>query len=905
MLLVGLIVAVGAHAAQAEVQYLTQIKPILQSRCYSCHSALRKKSGLRVDTAALLAAGGDSGVAISPGKSDESLLVDMLTGELGLRMPPEGEGEPLSEEQVDLFKRWIDEGASAPAEQPPADPRDHWAFQPPVRPAVPEAAAAPGGNAIDAFLADAHRAAGVTPLDEADRSVLLRRVTFDLTGLPPTPEEMQSYLNDPSPQAYETVVDQLLARPQHGERWARHWMDVWRYSDWSGYMDEIRNSARHIWRWRDWIVTSLNEDKGYDRMVLEMLAGDELAPGDADSLRATGFLARNWYKFNRNAWLDATVEHTAKAFLGVTMNCARCHDHKYDPINQEDYYRLRAVFEPHEVRTDRMPGEADVLKNGLARVCDAKPDAPTYVFERGNERRPLGDEPMTPGVPEALGEKLAVEAVALPPVAYYPALREFALGEDRATAAKTTADRLAARVAAQQHVAAVQAKAKELAATGADQTVVNSELAAAVLAAEVADRGLIAARAASAALDARIVAEQAKHGLAPGADAAALALAAGAAERESALAAAHAERATAEQAVAQARAVQKADDPATLAAVAAAEARLAAASAAIATAHAALATPSSAYQPLGEVLPAASTGRRLALARWIVDRRNPLAARVAVNHIWLRHFGAPLVDNMFDFGLRSPAARHQALLDWLAVELMDHGWQMKHIHRLIVTSAAYRRKSSGGDAGVASAAIDPDNRLLWRMNPRRLEAEAVRDAIFYVAGNLDLTMGGAEIDNTLSSQTPRRSLYLRHAYEKQAKFLETFDGASVNECYRRGESVVPQQALALVNSDVSLVQARRLAGDLAAKSASGPVPDEAFVTFAFQKILNRLPTPAEAHECSDFLAAQTERLTAADRLTPFAGGVKAEIDAASDPRQRARESLVHVLYNHNDFVTVR
>ena len=197
----------------------------------------------------------------------------------------------------------------------------------------------------------------MTPQGPAERSLLLRRVYLDLIGLPPTREEMQAFLGDKSPDAYEKVVDRLLASPQYGERWGRHWMDVWRYSDWWGLGAELRNSQKHIWHWRDWIVESLNEDKGYDRMLREMLAADELYPTDPDALRATGFLARHYFIFNRTTWLDETVEHTGKAFLGLTFNCCKCHDHKYDPFSQADYYRFRAIFEPYQIRTDNVPGE--------------------------------------------------------------------------------------------------------------------------------------------------------------------------------------------------------------------------------------------------------------------------------------------------------------------------------------------------------------------------------------------------------------------------------------------------------------------------------------------------------------------------------------------------------------------
>jgi hypothetical protein len=712
-----------------------------------------------------------------------------------------------------------------------------------------------------------------------------------------------AFLNDDSSNAYEQVVDRLLASPQYGERWARHWMDVWRYSDWSGYQQEVRNSARHIWRWRDWIIESLNADKGYDRMVVEMLAGDEIAPATPDVLRATGFLARNWYKFNRNTWLDNTVEHTAKAFLGITMNCARCHDHKYDPLSQAEYYELRAIFEPHDVRTDRVPGEPDPVKDGLPRVCDTKPSEPTYLFKRGNELQPDKENPLKPGVPKVLSEQLHIEPVELPVQAYYPALQAFALDEDLAKAARVLSDAESALAKAQAELAATLKKREGEAP--AESKAKAQESAVAVAAAEMAAKQLATARAANAALAARVVAEKAKFGLSPGAPTMELALIAGKAEREFALCQAQEQQFAAVQELDRCKAAQKLDDEVSQNAVVAAEAKLVAATAVLTAAHAALANPTAEYRPLGEQLPRTSTGRRLAFARWVVDRKNPLAARVAINHIWLRHFAAPLVDNPFDFGLRSPSSRNQPLLDWLAVELMDHNWQMKHIHRLIVTSSTYRMKSGGEGADVTNVERDPDNRQLWRMNPRRLEAEAVRDSLFHVAGNLDLTRGGPEIDYQAASNIARRSIYFRHAYEKQAKFLEVFDGPSVNECYRRSESVVPLQSLALSNSDVSIDQSRRLASELSKLAAKEASPDQAFIAIAFQQILNREPSAAELGECGGFLASQAELFRASTQLNSFAGGTKPNVPPSDDPVQRARENLTHVLYNHNDFVTVR
>jgi hypothetical protein len=227
-----------------------------------------------------------------------------------------------------------------------------------------------GRNEIDAFVLERQRAHGVTPSREAPRGVLLRRVYLDLVGLNPTPEEIAAFEGDESSDAYEKVVDRLLADPRYGERWGRHWMDVWRYSDWAGWAGggQIRDSQPHIWRWRDWIVESLNADKPYDRMVLEMLAGDEAFPEDESALRATGFLVRNYKKLSREQWMEDVVNHTSRAFLGVTMHCAKCHDHKFDPVTQEEYYRMRAVFEPHNVRIDPVAGVTDATKDGLPRV---------------------------------------------------------------------------------------------------------------------------------------------------------------------------------------------------------------------------------------------------------------------------------------------------------------------------------------------------------------------------------------------------------------------------------------------------------------------------------------------------------------------------------------------------------
>ena len=979
---------------------------------------------------------------------------------------------------------------------------NHWSFRPPTRPQVPGSKDTSWvRNPIDAFVAAEHERRGLVARPEAAKHELLRRVYLDLVGLPPSREELQAFLSDTSPDAYETVVDRLLASPRYGERWGRHWMDVWRYSDWAGFAAEVRESQPHVWRWRDWIVESLNADKPYDRMVVEMLAGDELAPTDPDVLRATGFLARNWYKFNRNTWLENAVEHTSKAFLGLTINCARCHDHMYDPVSQKEHYRFRAFFEPYDVRTDRLSGESDTSKNGVVRAFDKDAAKKTFLFLRGDEKNPVESEPLAPGVPAVLcapSGDVEVSPVALPVTAYYQGIQPWVREEARSTAAKAVVDAERTVAEADGKVAeaqkqldavvvsssqpraeagpsgareekpaattflyddfssarpdlwtgagnwayrdgrAVQAETGESFKTLTSLTDHPDDFAATVtfritggnkwrsvgISFDVTDGGdavspylsahaegsaviqwtvagnhvyppdgitplpikvnepyelrvdvrgrlvnvhvdgvpvkvytlplerragkfavwaydataefdrvrvdglppdaklldkldgtpalkrkalsgaeafaaareglqkvqaaavlarlkLAAARAERAAVEAKIAADDAKFAAPPAGDAPVLSAAAGQAEREATVW-------RLEAAVQAADGSAKSDEE---------KRKLEESKKKLAEARAKLKEPAKDYTPLTPVNPAVSTGRRLALAKWVTDPGNPLAARVAVNHMWARHFGEGLVATLFDFGKNGKPPTHPQLLDWLAVELMERGWGMKHLHRLIVTSATYRMDSGDGAEGEKNRAADADNRYLWRAPVRRMEAELVRDAVLHVAGKLDLTVGGPELDPAAGLTTARRSLYSRHAHEKQMVFLQLFDAASPNECYRRQHSVVPQQALALANSPLSLSQSRVLAAKLKG--------EKDFIPAAFETILSRRPTDGERSTCEEFLKAQSARLAEPAKLTAFASGDKPAVPPSDDPAQRARENLVHVLMNHNDFVTIR
>ena len=878
--------------------YLDKVKPLLTEKCISCHGPVKQEAGLRLDTAKFIKAGSDYSQVVNLKSPAESpLLKRVSTTEIEERMPPEGEGEPLKPEQLKILTDWITAGMPAPEDEVALeDPADHWAYQPIVKPELPLGDKHP----VDQLLNRKLESKGLKPYPAADKATLLRRATLDLIGLNPTPAELEDFLADQSPDAYDKLVDRLLNDPRHGERWARHWMDVWRYSDWSGYKQALRGSQRHIWRWRDWIVESLNEDKGYDRMVVEMLAGDELAPGDYDTLRATGFLSRNYHNSNRNIWLDATVEHTAKAFLGMTINFARCHDHKFDPIPQTEYYELRAVFEPHHVRTERIPGQRNLTTDGLTRAYDQKPDEPTYVYIRGNEKDPDKENPVSPAVPEVIDVAFKVEQIDLPTIGYFPALAEHIEKED------ITQAQNAVNKAEQEYRKAFEGtKANETPETNENSPPAPPLPVTLSEAQRRAEYQRDVARRNLESLQKRWAAERNKYNRHKTKDDpqwSDLARLAAAAERHHNFAVARKDLFEKRRALEKSYTTKHKDAKTRTAAITKADKEWQDAEKKYHQTKAALANNDHKYTPVGKEYPKISTGRRLALAKWIIHPDNPLAARVAINHIWLRHFGTPLVENVFDFGLRSPKPEHAELLDWLAAELRDNNWSMKHIHRLIVTSDAYQRSSSTPDAELAShnLARDSENRLYWKANIQRLEAEVIRDNVMYVAGKLDLKRGGPDIDFTQGETVLRRSLYFRHAYEKQMTMLTLFDAASPTECYRRSNSILPQQALVLSNSDLALKMSTELAKQLHAAHED----DTSFIDALFLKTLTRQPTDEELKMCSQFLTEQEQRLADPTQLTSFETG-QAKSTLPTDPQLRARANLVHVLMNHNDFITVR
>ena len=1081
-------------ALAADELYQQQVQPVLRERCVACHGALRQEGGLRLDTAALLRQGGETGPAAKPGDSASSLLLARVSAaDLSERMPPEG--EPLKPEQINAIRRWIDAGAQGPPdERPEESPQDHWAFRAPQRPQLPSVADSSRiRTPIDTFIQAARESRQLTAQPPADPRTWLRRVSIDLVGLPPTLQEQEQFLADPSPEARAKVIDRLLASPQYGERWGRHWMDIWRYSDWWGLGAEVRNSQKHIWHWRDWIIESLNNDAGYDQMLQDMLAADELHPADSSRLRATGFLARQYFKFNRTSWLDETVQHTFKAMLGMTFNCCKCHDHKYDPVSQREYYQLRAFFEPYQVRTDLLPGIASIEENGIPRAFDCNLDVQTFLHIRGDDRNPDLERPLPPAIPAFLAfEQFPVEPVRLPLEAARPQLRPELLDALRKSAAsrieQTQGDLVSARAAveeaAKREAAAAAAAAlpsstdtapaapevlatdtfeapnpelwlprsgewkwenkrlQQLTSGAADQilelrrnklpadfeavtkfttisgqmwksvglrfdvagdnnvmvylssyaggpkvqlawkqngqqawpedavqprdvplgqpqeltvrvrgrlinVLVNGQLAivsrlpferregplqliAFDAVAEFHHFELRTLPASAAMQDAATGPEPGKLPSLAQAQAtlgvAEAAVARAAAEPELLEAKIKAERAAFQQpdspetAAAATHAAQLERHAAVLAAVEAAaraalnllnavpgkqaeaEKQSAAATEALNKARAAAEQPASAFTPLvGSVktlennlesedsrrkpFPTTSTGRRSALARWIASPRNPLTARVAVNHIWMRHFGRGLVSSVFDFGRRGARPTHPELLDWLAVEFMENGWSMKHLHRLILLSDAWGLSTSPASAQPKTASADPENIWYWRANSGRMEAQIVRDSLLSLAGQLDLTLGGPSIP-VASEDSRRRSLYFVHSHNEHQKFLSLFDDASVLECYRRADSIVPQQALALENSPLAINMAEQIATQLQLRNPE--LTDERFTQLAFLTVLASEPSAEELSVCVQALA---ELRTAAP--------------PGSNPDNVARRALVQTLINQHDFITIR
>ena len=925
----------------AAVDFDREIRPLLQERCVECHGPKKVKANLRLDAKPHAVKGGESGPAFVAGDPAKSLLFDRITTQdEDKKMPPKG--EPLTSAQTEKIRQWIAEGAVWPenaADQAARrDPRlDHWSVQP-VRQDFGTA------KSVDDFVSARLKVAGLRMSPEADRRTLIRRLSFDLHGLPPSPERVEAFVRDDSPDAYAKLVDELLASPRYGERWARHWLDIAHYADTHGFeRDQLRPNA---WRYRDYVVASLNADKPYDRFIREQIAGDVLTPADPEAIIATGFLAAGPWDFvgqvetksdmlkraARAGDLDDMVTQVVTSTMAVTMNCARCHDHKLDPITQREYYGLWAIFagvkredrhvDPKEqVRYDRekaaleqrlselrsdiarLSGEGfalasllpvgtgidrsngeitkkeqhylrDIRANVLQRVAKV-PGVLGVFLPDGKADIKVDDRIVLKGLPKTSGH--AWDTIANRPL---QGQRTTKLdGIDYAAKGRTllglhanggiTFDlekiRRLSGLREGRLTGVVGFGASETAAeTKADLTVFVDD--------QIKFQRLRLRKKETVALDVPIPADARTLTLVAtdggdGIGSDLLFIGDPKLEptaKESQLSSADAERLKSLRAEAKAAdaAVKQLKAPAMV-------------YAAVPQKEIPVIKVNRRGNPedLGEEVTPTAFGwvkhappglggsdrpegeRRLALAEWITHPDNPLTRRTIVNRLWHHHFGQGIVTTPSDFGLGGDRPSHPELLDWLATEFQRNGWRLKPVHRLIVMSATYRQASLAQDPKAAG--LDSSNRLLWRQNPRRLDAESLRDSVLAVSGKLDLTMGGpgfkdfdyveayAPIYNYVSPDKPelwRRSIYRFIVRTTPHTFMAALDCPDpANLTPARNRTTTATQALALSNNEFMLRQARHLATRVENEGGPGAAGVDRTFALAFQ----RAPTASE------------------------------------------------------------
>ncbi len=745
----------------------------------------------------------------------------------------------------------------APCETYSAEQRSHWAYRIPTRPALP-AVKEPGWarTPIDRFILGALEAAGLAPAPEAGRGQLLRRVTFDLTGLPPSPEELAAFLADDRPDAYDRAVDRLLGSPRYGQRWAQHWLDLAHYADSNGF--DADGDRPDAWRYRDWVVDALNADMPYDRFATRQVAGDEAEPGDRSALIATGFgrcgprdlgMGKMDPAAKRQEELTEITGTVGSVFLGLTVGCARCHDHKFDALPTTDYYRLQAFFAAARPTEELLASEAE--------------EATCAAAQKASGERVAG-----------LGKKiLEIEAP------YRDAIIE------RKRAMLDPADAALLAIPEKDRTAEQQKRASGLEA--GTRRIPPAQIAEA-----------IAVDPLASAERRRLMGEiQAARADAPRPPARAMALIDKATEAPETFVARRGDVKNVGPRVAP-------RPPGVLLA----------------------SGPPSDFG--GDAIPptASTTGRRLALARWLARGDNPVTARVIVNRLWQHHFGRGIVATPSDLGVRGEPPSHPELLDWLATDLVSHGWRLKPIHRLMVMSAAYRQSSTLPAALARErAAADPENALLWRMNRRRMEAEGVRDAMLAAAGELNPKAGGPGVlapmekevedlifttdekaDHWREDADPlehrRRSIYLFRKRNVRYPLFDAFDAPdSQTACPQRGVSTHALQALMLMNGEFASARARGLAGRIYRESPDG---DEARLERAYRIVLARDPDPAEVAQARDFLAAQSSLIRArlADRK-PVAKPTFVP-DGADPALAAAWVDFARAMLNRNEFLYV-
>ncbi len=921
-----------------------KIRPVFAEHCQKCHGGDKVKGGLRLTTRALLLKGGDTGPAVLPGDPEKSLLIRSVGyHDEQLKMPPKGK---LSDTQIADLTRWVKDGAAWPESDKTtvaADPkgplfskeqREFWAFQP-LRQTMPPAVKNNGWplSPIDRFLLSRLEEKGLQPAPPADRRTLIRRATFDLTGLPPTPEEVEQFLADKSPDAFARLIDRLLASPTYGERWGRHWLDVARYADSNG-LDE-NTAFGNAWRYRDYVVQAFNKDKPYDQFLVEQLSGDLLPSSgneavDQEHLTATGFLVLgpkvlaepDKQKMVMDI-VDEQLDVTCRAFLGLTAGCARCHDHKFDPIPTRDYYSLAGIFKStrtmatlstvaranerplaskeEESKVLKTQNQLKALQGEIKQLTDKATadirktyhkDLARYLLAASN--RVEANKP----VPGTKTEQLAPDVIKA--WSTYLAARKkrgndpifgpwFKLADLPTEGFAADADKLVKQI--QTEVSAKQSKllapVQALFAGASPKSL-----------AEVADR--------YGKLFAEI--DQIADHKQPDAERETLRQVLVSSKGPFGQVAVNPDhfpepvKQELQRLKAEVAKLPTAAAPMVLAVQD--EARIENVRVHIRGNHLTLGaeTPRQFFQIIaGEnqtALDSKHSGR-LELARWMTRSDNPLTARVMVNRIWQHHFGEGIVRSPDNFGKLGDRPSHPELLDFLALRFMEKGWSIKEMHRLIMLSQAYQMSSSQDDK---AAQVDPDNRLLSHVPRRRMEVEAIRDSMLAISGKLDRTLGGSlmttknfdyvtndQSGNAANYTAPRRSIYLPVIRNAVFDVFQVFDFVEPSVLNgKRDSTTVAPQALFLMNGPFVIEQSRALAEKLLKEPGQD---DAARVRALYALTLTRPPTDREIEQTLGYVKVYSDRLAAT-------------MKEPDKRRVRAWQSLCQVLFASNEFVYI-
>jgi len=834
-----------AQETGAGVSFVKDIKPILETRCLKCHGDTMQAAKLDLRTREAAFRGSDKGPVIVAHKPEESSLFKKISGAEKPLMPMDGK---LPEAQIAAIRAWIEQGAawSAPLDggnaasakqnlaalekwTVPAGARDQWAFRKPVKTTPPATGdAAWDRHPIDAFVRRTQLDRKLTPAPLASPAMLVRRAYLDLTGLPPTPAEARAFLDDKSPNAWEKLIDRLLDSPHYGERWGRHWLDVARYADSNGYEHDF--DRPNAWRYRDYVIQAFNKDTPYNTFLEEQLAGDEMEQVTHERLIATGFL-RNYAKVGfrekdnpqfRVDYLDDMIATLGRGVLGLTVQCARCHNHKFDPIGQQDYYKLQASLYGYVEVDHPLTSDAE------AKAYHAKVDAVNARIKPVQAEMRALEEPYCAKLLDAKYRKWPqnIQDAVFTPEEKRTAGQVLLANQIIRTTSVTPAEiekSLAPADLAQWK--ALQARIKEIE---------NDRPKPIPVAMGITDG------------DYRYVPDGAGDEPAPGKGP----------RRETLEPGSFLADGKAPYAVPPSYFLHHGD----------------------------MGSPGSVMKPgfvavvddgdcATEIRPAhqRTSGRRLALARWLTSRNHPLTSRVIVNRAWRHHFGRGIVMTLDNFGKVGEPPTHPELLDWLAVDFMDQGWSFKKLHKLIMTSRVYRLSSQF--AASENLSTDADNQYLWRYRAQRLEAEAVRDSVLAVSGSLDRKMHGPAIFPQLPAEVLesmdkgiwrkfedgpavwRRSVYVYRKRGLPLPFFEVFDLPDQNVATgTRLTSTVPTQALTLLNNEWILTQARRLA-DRVAIEAPGGAGEQ--VDLVYWLVLSRSPSAGEKRVAQEFLAKNT------------------------------------------------